>query len=398
MRVLEVNSVAGKQSTGRIVSDLKNELIQRGHECMIAYGEVDSPDKNGNYHIGSELERYFHAGKSRIFDSSGFESKKATRKFIRKIETYKPDVVHFHNLHGYYLNIKILFEYFNRTNIPVVWTLHDCWTMTGHCSHFSYIGCEKWKTGCNTCPQKREYPASYFLDRSEKNFIKKKELFSSLKDMCIVTPSIWLSEIVKESYLSKFDCYVINNGVDTEMFCPDNVKKETGEKKIVLAVSSVWTILKGYNDLFEINRLLDDNIYQLVVIGVTKKQQNELQNEGIFSITRTNNQNELAEWYRKASVFINPTYEDTFPTVNIEALASGTPIVTYRTGGSPELVFDDCGIVVDVGNVKMLIDAVGSLKKNSQLCRSYGEKYSLTNTYKKYVDLLEKKAKFTQKK
>ncbi|MDD3138449.1 MAG: glycosyltransferase [Lachnospiraceae bacterium] len=392
MKVIEINSISGIQSTGRIVSNIKRELISKGHECLIAYGEQASTDIEGNYHIGSEIDRYIHALKSRLFDTTGFESIRSTKKFISCIDAYQPDVVHIHNLHGYYINVDILFEYLAKKNIPVVWTLHDCWPFTGHCAHFMHVKCYKWKNGCFDCEQTHEYPTSWIIDRSKDNYIKKKNLFTAVNNLHIVTPSKWLESVVKESFLKNAQIHVINNGVNIEIFKPGYEMKlgeEFSDKKIVLAVSSVWTDLKGYSDLKKIQCLLDKKKYKLVVIGVSQKQQDELSRENIFSIIRTESQVELAKWYDKAFAFINPTYEDTFPTVNIESLASGTPIITYMTGGSPELVYDKCGVVVSVGDYEGMVKALDGLEKNSELCRSYGKNYCMLNMYKRYVELIE---------
>ncbi len=392
MKVIEINSVAGKQSTGRIVSEIKKELLARGHECMIAYGEKDSPDRDGNYHIGSELERYIHAAKARVFDTAGFESNHATRVFLRVIDEYQPDIIHLHNLHGYYLNIELLLDFLAKKKIPIVWTLHDCWAFTGHCSHFLSAECDKWKIECNNCPQKREYPSSLICDRSRTNYLRKKNVISKIENLSVVTPSHWLSSVVQESFLQSAKRYVINNGIDISVFKPGyqmQLGEEFDGKKIVLAVSSVWTQLKGYDDLKVINRLLDKKRYKLVVIGVNSKQQEDLKQQGIFSVTRTESAIELAKWYDKAFVFINPTYEDTFPTVNIEAIASGTPIITYRTGGSPELVFDGCGVVVNVGDCGGIVNALEVVEKDAEHCRKQGEKFEQSKVYSKYVDLLE---------
>lgn len=392
MKVIEINSISGKQSTGRIVSNIKRELVLKGHKCLIAYGEDESTDIEGNYHIGSEIDRYIHALKSRLFDTTGFESKRPTKQFISCIDAYQPDVVHIHNLHGYYINIEILFKYLAQKNIPVIWTLHDCWPFTGHCAHFMHVKCDKWKYGCHDCEQTHEYPTSWVIDRSKENYIKKKALFTSVNNLHIVTPSIWLESVVKESFLKDAQIHVINNGINTDIFRPGyemKLGKEFSNKKIVLAVSSVWTELKGFRDLKKIQHLLDKNKYKLVVIGVSQKQRDELSRENIFSIIRTESELELAKWYDRAFALINPTYEDTFPTVNIEALASGTPIVTYMTGGSPELIYDKCGVVVNVGDYKEMVKALGILEKNSELCRSYGKNYCMSNMYKSYVKLIE---------
>lgn len=354
-----INTVCGIGSTGRICSDLAEVLEQNGNECKIAYGRGVVPEKYKKYavKIGSDLDVKLHALQTRLFDNTGFGSEKVTQKFINWIKEYNPDVIHLHNLHGYYINIEVLFNYLAEANKPVIWTLHDCWTFTGHCTHYSYVKCDKWKYGCNNCPQKREYPSSLIFDSSKKNWETKRALFTSVKNITFVSPSRWLANQVEQSFLNKYPVEVVPNGIDLTVFKPtpsDFRKKHNLEgKNIILGVASAWEPRKGLEDFVELSKTLDDS-YKIILVGLSEKQKKELP-ENILGITRTNNVNELAEIYTAADVFFNPTYEDTYPTVNLEAQACGTPVVTYRTGGSVESVPEEN--VIEQGMFQTLVSA-----------------------------------------
>ncbi|MDU7004199.1 glycosyltransferase [Clostridium sp.] len=275
MKILQINSVCGFGSTGRIATDLYKIIEEQGHECVIAYGRGKAPDGFNTIKIGSKFDNYMHVIMTRIFDKHGFGSIKATKKFIEKVKKYDPDVIHLHNIHGYYINIEILFNYLKEANKKVVWTLHDCWTFTGHCSYFDYVGCDKWKEGCHNCPQKGDYPTSNFIDNSKKNYEIKKGIFTGIKDMTIVTPSKWLAGLVKESFLGKYKIEVINNGIDLNVFKPtkSNFRDRYGinDKIIILGVASVWDRRKGLDYFVKLSSILGEK-YQIVVVGVTEKQ------------------------------------------------------------------------------------------------------------------------------
>lgn len=389
MRILLINSICGRQSTGRIVSDIQAEIINSGNECIIAYGERKSLKVEGNYHIGTEFDRYYHAAMSRIFDCQGQCSKKATRKLIEFIQRYKPDLINIHNIHGYYLNYEILFSFLKDYDKPIVWTLHDCWAFTGHCSHFDYIKCDRWKRGCNQCPQKREYPASLLFDSSKNNYKRKKNCFTQIKKMVIVTPSFWLSNLVKDSFLGKYETKVIHNGIDLLHFKPLRTSAENllklEEKKIVLGVASIWSKKKGIYDLVELQNELG-NEYQVVAIGKIPKEIKDIRKK-ILVIESTDNFDDLAKWYNAAYVFVNPTYEDTFPTVNMEALACGTPVITYQTGGSVEMIKEETGAIIQQGNIRAIGDYIKQHSFDSITCASLGAQNDKNSCVKKYVTL-----------
>lgn len=339
MKYLFINSVYGLRSTGKIVSSLCHELINAGNECIAAYGRDAITDDVKIFQIGSKIDYLTHAAKARIFDSQGLESRKATKNFIEKIEQYKPDVVWLHNIHGYYINYEMLFAWIKKhPEIEVRWTLHDCWAFTGHCTHFTIARCEKWKTHCMNCVQKKEYPTSLFLDASKSNYEKKRAAFTGVSNMTIITPSEWLARLVKQSFLREYPVQVINNTIDENIFKPteSSFRQEHGleGKIIVLGVAVGWEKTKGFPDMLKLREELDES-FVLVMVGLTKDQF-KLLPPGIVGMERTKNQQQLAEIYTAADVFVNPTHQDNYPTVNLEARACGTPVVTYNVGGSPE--------------------------------------------------------------
>lgn len=341
MRIVEICTNAMSGSVGRIARDISDKLENNGHKVLLCYGRGETVSaKYESYRIGNTLDVYSHALMSRLFDSDGKHSKKATKMLIKKLKEFNPDCIHIHCLHGYYINIKILFDYINDNNIRVVWTFHDCWAFTGHCAYFSIAKCNKWIDGCRNCKQKSEYPSSILLDQSKKNWKLKKFIFSSVNDLTIVTPSLWLANLVKESFLCKYNTVVVNNGINTDVFKyrSNNFKELNGieNKKIILGVASIWDKRKGLNDFIELSQNLCDD-YVIVLVGLSNKQVKNLP-DNIIGIEHTNSVQELVDIYSAADILFNPTYEDNYPTVNLEAQACGTPVITYNTGGSPESV------------------------------------------------------------
>ena len=390
MKVLQINKSSGIWSTGKIASNIGEKLIELGHESYIGFGRDFAINESTNIRIGTKADNYIHAFYSILFDKQGFGSKRATKAFVKKVEEINPDIIHLHNLHGYYLNLEVLFKYLQQANKPVVWTLHDCWAFTGHCVHFDYIGCDRWKRGCGDCPQK-SYPPS-IIDDSEKNFIKKKQLFTGIKNMIIVTPSRWLGNLVKQSFLGKYPVKVINNGIDLSIFKPieSNFREKNNlkDKFIILGVASSWSRRKGFDYFIELSKKIKaDEI--IVMVGLTKKQKDQLP-ENIIGITRTNDIKELVEIYSAADVFVNPTLEDNFPTTNLEALACGTPVITFNTGGSVESIDDSCGVVVEKGDIDELIKAINIIKRNTpdkDYCINKAKKFDKNDRFNEYIEL-----------
>ena len=341
MKVLMINSVCGVGSTGRICTDIADMLLSQGHECKIAYGRGEVPEKyrDISVRIGSTFKVYCNVLKSRLFDNEGFSAVGVTKKLVRWIKEYDPDVIHLHNIHGYYLNVKILFDYLKTSGKKIIWTLHDCWAFTGHCTHFQVPHCDKWRTECGKCIRVKDYPKA-LISHAKRNYKRKKQTFCGVPNLTIVTPSKWLAGLVEQSFLSEYQTVVINNGIDLSVFKPteSDFRERFGltDKKIILGVASVWEKRKGFNDFLELAKLIDDS-YRIVLVGVNDKQLKMLPSS-VIGIKRTNNVKELAEIYTAADVLFNPTYEDNYPTVNLEAQACGTPVITYPTGGSVESV------------------------------------------------------------
>ena len=359
-----INVVCGIRSTGRICTDLAAALEEQGHEVKIAYGREEVPEQFKKYavRIGNDLDVKLHGLKARLFDGCGFGSKKATEKFIEWVKEFDPDVIHLHNLHGYYINIEVLFDYLRTCRKRIIWTLHDCWAFTGHAAFCEAANCERWITGCYDCPKKNDYPVSLF-DKSTENWKKKKNLMEGIPNLTIVTPSEWLANLVRNSFLAQYPVLVIHNGLNTSVFKPtdSDVKERLGlqNKKIVLGVAALWEKRKGLDDFISISKMLPTQ-YQVVLVGLSRKQVRYLP-KAIVGIERTNSVNELVELYTAADVYVNPTYEDNYPTTNLEAIACGTPVITYNTGGSGESA-SLYGAVVEKGQINKLVETITSFK------------------------------------
>lgn len=394
MKILQINSVCGIGSTGRIATDLHSVLKEKEYESYIAYGRGKAINCDKTIRIGSKTDNYVHVLQTRLFDRHGLGSYKATKKFINQIDRIDPDIIHLHNIHGYYINIEILFKYIKKTRKPVIWTLHDCWSFTGHCAYFDYIGCEKWKTECNKCTQRNQYPKTIGLDNSKYNYVIKKELFTGIENMTLVTPSRWLAKLAEKSFLGEYKIEVINNGIDLDNFKPTkgNFREvnRLEEKFIILGVANVWEQRKGYEYFIQLARQLHQD-EQIVLVGVTEKQKRKLP-PNIVGINRTNNVRELAEIYSEANVFINPTLEDNFPTTNLEALACGTPIIAFDTGGTGECINDRCGIALEEKNTNQIIQSIRELKNKGftrKDCLEAAKKYDKKQRYNEYIKMYE---------
>lgn len=398
MKVLQINSVCGIGSTGRIATDIHNVLIKKGYESYIAYGRGLPKNCDNVIKIGTSFDNYIHVFKTRLLDMHSFGSRKPTLKFIKRIIEIDPDLIHLHNIHGYYVNIEILFKYLMEANKPVVWTLHDCWSFTGHCCHFDYVSCDKWKVGCFNCPQTRVYPKSFLLDNSKRNYLLKKDFFTRINNLTIVTPSIWLSNLVNQSFLKKYPIHVINNGIDLTIFKPIQSdfrqKYNLAKKYIILGVANNWEDRKGLDFFLKLSNVLDEDDI-IVLVGIDNKQRSKLP-RNILGIEKTNSAYELAAIYSAADVFVNPTLEDNFPSVNLEALACGTPIITFDTGGCAETIDEYTGVAIERANLLELINAIKNFKaKNMKIfaqnycLRRAIEYFSKEKKYMEYIRLYE---------
>lgn len=392
--LLQINVTANWGSTGKIAEQIGLCAMKHGWESYIAYGRWCNPSNSHLIKVGNKLDMYMHYAEQRIRDNEGLCSRGATKRLIKIISEIRPDVVQLHNIHDHYLNYRLLFEYLNKTEIKVVWTLHDCWAFTGHCFHFVTKNCDKWKNGCFECPLKNEYPKT-FLDRSKEHWLLKKELFVGCKNLTIVPVSDWLANFVKESFLKEKRIHVIKNGVDLNIFKPStslNISKSNSKFKI-LAVSSVWNPDKGELDIYKLREILAEDKFEITMVGLSADQYKQLP-RGIIGIQRTQNLQELVKLYSDADVLINPTYADTFPTVNLESLACGTSVITYRTGGSPEAIDEKTGVVIEQGDVNGLVEAIYRMKEktlSSADCRKRAEEcFDKDKCFEKYVELYEK--------
>ncbi|ADL33100.1 glycosyl transferase GT4 family [Butyrivibrio proteoclasticus B316] len=401
-KLLIVNSVLGFGSTGKIVMNIAREYEQKGYEVKVAFGRImkqaatSSDGKraalygNMGVRIGNDMDVYCHGILSRITDKHGLYSRMSTRKFLKWASEYDPDVLWMHNIHGYYINYEMLFDWIkSRPQMKVKWTLHDCWSFTGHCAHFAYVKCDKWKEGCHDCPQRATYPAA-IRDNSVGNFRRKKAAFTGVSDMTLITPSEWLKDMVKQSYMSEYPVEVKYNTINTEVFRPvdNSFKRNHGieDKKMILGVASFWNERKGLDDFIELDKKLrsidesestdlaseqnsahgtekgNRSKFKIVLVGLSEAQMEDLRKKGsdILGIPRTNSVSEIVEIYSAADVFVNPTYEDTFPTVNMEAEACGTPVITYDTGGCRETLKSDKSMVIPQ-SVDEIIEALGKM-------------------------------------
>lgn len=400
-RVIHINVTANWGSTGKICEYICSLAEKNGWESYIAYGRQINTCQTKTIKVGTKLDVYRHLIFTRLFDRHGLSSEVATKKLIAQLKAVNPDVIHLHNIHGYFLNYPILFEYLKMYNIPVVWTLHDCWPFTGHCAHFDDVDCCKWMDGCYDCPQIDTYPSSLFIDRCKENWEKKRDVFSTYSNIVFAPVSNWIDGYLKRSFFKNYSSQVIHNGIDLNIFAPQaGAKRIVSERyniplsmRIILGVASRWDKRKGLDDFIKLSQLLDSTDYRIILVGVNNSQMKNLP-PNIFGIEHINSQPELATLYSAADVFVNPTYSDTYPTTNLESIACGTPVLTYNTGGSPESITDVTGKVVhqgDVGELKNGIISFCNTKISislSEKCRQYAvNHFDNTKCFSKYIEL-----------
>ncbi|PKL00619.1 MAG: glycosyl transferase [Tenericutes bacterium HGW-Tenericutes-1] len=391
MKLVQINSVFGRGSTGRIVNDIHKAAQNNGFESIVFYGRGKKVNDVNVIRINSKFSIYWHFLLSRLFDYHGLSSTFETKKMVNYIIKIQPDIIHLHNIHGYYLNYKVLFNYLKTFNGKVIWTLHDCWSYTGHCAYYTYSQCDKWKTVCNKCPQMMSYPKSY-IDRSSINFKTKKKYFLGVSNLLIITPSIWLNHELDKSILSEYKRLVINNGIDTTIFhnTKSNLRKfhNIEDKYIILGVANVWDKRKGLEYFIELsNYLSDDEI--IILIGLEKKQM-RLLNSKIIALGKTDSPVQLAEYYSLANIFVNPTLEDNYPTTNLEALCCLTPVITFNTGGSPEML-DHNGVVLIENSVYEIYETIKKIRLNHvefifDNLIQYDKSYSISKYLNIYVE------------
>ena len=361
-----------------------------------SYHTIKMPDKN--IKIGNAIDKLFHIVLSRLTGYHGCYSRIVTNQFIRKIDRIKPDIIHLHNIHGDFLNLPQLFEYIKYHHVRVIWTLHDCWSFTGRCPHFAMAKCYKWKSGCGNCPYPKESYPQALIDKTAAMWELKKKWFTGVEDMSIVAPSQWLANLVKESFLKYYPVKVINNGIDLSIFKPTESdfrqKQGIGDKYMVLGVADVWGKRKGLDVFVELSKQLDSAKYQIVLVGTNDSVEKQLPGN-IISIHRTQNQRELAEIYTAADLFVNPTREEVLGLVNIEALACGTPVVTFNSGGSPECIDETCGSVVECDDLNAMESEIIRIAKEKPFiienCIRRAKQFDQNERFKEYIELYKNK-------
>lgn len=391
MKIVQINSTCGSGSTGKICVAVSELLTKQEIENFILYTSGKSSYPLGIRYM-SHVETKWQALKSKTIGNYGFQSIRATSRLLAEMDRIAPDIVQLHNLHSHNIHLGQLFSYFKERKIKVFWTFHDCWAFTGYCPHYTMIGCDQWaKGGCRNCPQRKHY--SWFFDRSRMLFERKKQLFSGL-DMIIITPSQWLADQVKRSFLKEYPVKVINNGIELSVFYPreTDFRKQycLGSKYILLGVAFGWGRRKGLDIFIRLAERLDPEKFQIVLVG-TDDEVDKLLPPNVISIHRTENQAQLAEIYSAADLFVNPTREDTFPTVNMESLACGTPVLTFRTGGSPEIIDETTGVAVDCGDEGALMDAILRIERerpfSGENCRKRAMFFSEKEKFYEYIHI-----------
>ena len=397
-KLLQINPVVRlNTSTGRIMKEIGEIAMAAGWESYIAYsGARDGVPQHSSQlvPVGNKLDLAVHAVATRLFDAHGLVSRRATKQLIRRIKEIDPDIIHIHNVHGYWLNYPLLCRYLRESGKPVIWTVHDCWLYTGHCYYYSAARCDKWQTGCGHCPQKRAFPASWVFDRSARNWHDKQHAFGSLERLTIVPVSDWIRQEMAHSFLADKPFQVIHNGIDLDVFHPAEPGAERPAGTVILGVATLWHEEKGVRDFVELAGRLHEG-ERLVLVGRMSEEQRAAFPAGVEFIERTENVAKLAALYAQDTAFVNPTWQDNYPTVNLEAIACGTPVVTYRTGGSVEAVTAGTGFVVEQGDVQGLLDRVRELaaedrKAVTERCRAHAlQHFSKQERYQDYIRLYE---------
>ncbi|MBD5232664.1 MAG: glycosyltransferase [Bacteroidales bacterium] len=405
-KIVQINPVLRTNtSTGRIMQEIGALAEKNGWKNYCAYSRGRDGMMNCTTEtipVGNRISTALHGLATRLADRHGLASTRATRRFVEQLRDIDPDIVHIHNIHGYFLDYRVLFDYLSHSRAKVIWTVHDCWLFTGHCYYYSYIGCNRWQEECHDCPQHGAFPRSIFVDRSRRNFIDKRRAFTSLPvdRMTIIPVSEWMKDELSSSFLKDYPMQVIHNGIDTDVFSPrrnTSVRKALGisdDKKIILGLASIWSREKGLDDFIAMSRLLaDDEV--IVLVGVDSDTARRLP-ASIRSIERTSDVGQLAELYSEATAFVNPTWQDNYPTVNLEAMSCGTPVVTYRTGGSVESIDGTTGgAIVEQGDVQGLLSAVrqiGSAGRYafSDACRRFAlDNFRKEERYNNYLELYD---------
>lgn len=392
MKLVQINMSCGSGSTGKICVAVSRLLTEQGVENYILYSLGTSDYSLGRRYM-NKREVKLQALQSRVLGNYGFNSKKATKRMIAMLDEIRPNVVHLHNLHAHNCQLELLFTYLKENNIKIYWTFHDCWAFTGYCPHYDMVGCDRWKSGgCQSCPQKKHY--SWFFDKSRSLFEKKKALFTGL-DMTIVTPSHWMAEQVKQSFLNTYEVNVIHNGINLDVFQPreSDFRARYGidDKFMILGVSFGWGVRKGLDVFLELAKRLDDR-FCIVLVGTNDETDKQLP-KNVISIHRTQDQTELAEIYTAANLLVNPTREENYPTVHMESLACGTPVLSFATGGCAEMLDDTCGMTVPKNDVDALEKAILKICEEKpfshEACVRKAREFCEGDRFQEYIELYE---------
>lgn len=398
LKILTLN-LGNYGSTGRIIDSLAKLAAERGHTTRRAYplSYRTLAPREGDVIVCSRTVNRINQRLARLTGLIGFFSYFHTLRFISRAKKYSPDLLHIHNVHSSFICLPLLSRYIKRSGVRTIWTLHDCWAFTGKCAHFTAAGCDGWRHGCGDCPELASYPRT---DRDLSAYLlkKKKKWLSDLPDLTLVTPSKWLASLVSESFLGCYPVRVIQNGIDTELFCPreSDVRErlEVGERHLLISVSLDWSERKGLDTILELARRLGDG-YRILLVGFDGDTQ--ALPENVCAIARTSSQVELAELYSAADLFVNPTREDTFPTVNLESLACGTPVLTFDVGGASEMLSPSCGVSVAVGDTDALEREARRICEDAPFasddCVARASEFVARERFEEYIKLYEDQTK-----
>lgn len=403
--ILQINVDANNGSNGSIARDIGDIALSKGWRSIIAYGRKHIPSNSELIRVGTDWDVKVHGLFTRLTDLHGLGSYFFTRRLVKQFKAINPDIIHLHNIHGYFVNYKVLFDYINKYNKPVVWTFHDCWPFTGHCGHYISHNCYKWRTSCYKCPARTEYPTSWFIDNSTFNYSLKKTLFTKPENLVVVAVSNWLKSVIDQSYFSKYPVKVIYDGIDTESFQyrNSNLKTKLGieGKYVLMSAAANWSASKGWDDYLKVASRLPQN-YIIILIGVTLEQQKTLPPK-IIGIQRVEGKEKLAEYYSIADVLLNLSYAETFGMTTAEAMACGTPGISYNITACPELLTKETGLVVEPGDIKGVLNAIDTIIKNGRLFYSEACRNRVLNHFdfkevnKQYFDIYEQLLKNNDK-
>ena len=398
-KLLQINVTANTASSGRLCEDIGDVVMTQGWESYVAFGRDSRPSSSNLIKIGNKFDFYAHLIKSVVLDRHGFGSRIATKQLIDKINEINPDIIQLHNIHGYFLNIELVFSYIAERDIPVVWSLHDCWSITGHCAHFALVGCEKWKNGCYSCPNLSDYPRSFGWDSSKRNYLQKKKLIESVPRLSIISGSEWIAGIARESYLGKRDIFVIPDGIDTNIYSPQENTEWLREKYglvgkfVIMACGTAWPEYKGISDYAKLKNMLPDN-FAIILVGLSPSDIVKLP-KGLIGIPKTKSPQELATYYSMADCVMSLSRLESFGLTPVEGFACGTPAIVYDNCALSELITPETGFKIEPGNIEELYESVIEMSKIgkssfSENCRKVAvEKYDRFKCYKDYLTIYE---------